>query len=88
LFGRQTLNLDKTELLVLVRPVVVASIEQARDASEEIRGKMLRIGEAFGTGVTPKSSVETQGIPAAAEGVRSDVSTLRFSPVLGSQLPK
>jgi general secretion pathway protein D len=88
LFGRQTLNLDKTELLVLVRPVVVASIEQARDASEEIRGKMLRIGEAFGTGVTSRSSVETQGIPAAAEGVRSDVSTLRFSPVLGSQLPK
>jgi general secretion pathway protein D len=48
LFGKQGLNVDKQELLVLVRPVVINSIEQARDASDEIRNKMLKIKDAFG----------------------------------------
>ncbi len=58
LFGKQSYNVDKQELLVLVRPVVITSFEQARDASEEIRGKMELLRGAM-TGVVGERSSRT-----------------------------
>jgi general secretion pathway protein D len=59
LFGRQGFNVDKTELLVLVRPVVVNSIEQARDASSEIKNKMRFIRESFGEAASIGSPISS-----------------------------
>jgi general secretion pathway protein D len=90
LTGRQTYNVDKQELLVLVRPVVVSTIEQARDASDEIRNKMKLLKESFdpsgssplGTKPTPPLRTEADKTPMI-----SPESGLKISPELRAPSP-
>jgi general secretion pathway protein D len=85
LFGRQTYNVDKQELLVLVRPVVVASIEQARTASDEIRGKMRALKDAFGDSAAllpAPTGAQVLQPQAPVEAKPADSQTLRLSPTL------
>jgi general secretion pathway protein D len=39
-FGTQTLNRDRTELVLIITPKIVSDTSQARQVSEELRGKL------------------------------------------------
>jgi general secretion pathway protein D len=84
LFGRQGFNVDKTELLVLVRPVVVNSIEQARDASSEIKNKMRFIRESFSEALLTDSPVVSS--TAKTEPLIEVQRPLRLTPSLEPSL--
>ena len=83
LFGKQSFNVDKQELLVLVRPVVVGSIEQSRIASDEIRSKMRFLQDSFGELAAPTTTRATDP-NALPKIVPNSVETqqLRLSPTL------
>jgi general secretion pathway protein D len=89
LAGRQSYNVDKQELLVLVRPVVISTIEQARDASDEIRNKMKLLKDSFSVGeIAAPPPVAFQVIPQPFAGSNLTTSPapfreLRISPELG-----
>jgi general secretion pathway protein D len=72
LFGQQIYNTDKQEILVLVRPVVVNSIDDARVASDEMRNKMLLLRDTFGA----------NGIGGMRPLVQPDPNQLKISPSL------
>ncbi len=84
LFGKQVLNVDKQELLVLVRPVVVNSIEQGRDAGEEIRNKMRLLKDAFIEANVPLSKSAPQVLVPQGQ----EPSRLRISSNLGDNPEK
>ncbi len=72
LFGQQIYNTDKQEVLVLVRPVVINSIDEARVASDEMRSKMLLLRDTFGP----------SGIGGVRPLVQPDPNQLKISPSL------
>jgi general secretion pathway protein D len=56
LFGSQSVNVDKQEILVLVRPLVVSSLESSRTVGDEIRNKMQALRSSFPTQLEPIGS--------------------------------
>jgi general secretion pathway protein D len=88
LFGKQGFNVDKQELLVLVRPVVINSIDQARDASDEIRNKMLRIKDAFGDAahLQPRANATAPLLPTSEATENGSSTKLRITQEIGRRI--
>ncbi|MBA4048684.1 MAG: hypothetical protein C0476_09110 [Sphingomonas sp.] len=53
LFGRQAKNIDRTELIVILKPRVVRSIEDGRAVTDELRRKIRSLEPFASTGQMP-----------------------------------
>ncbi len=63
LFGKQTFHNDRTELVVLITPVVINNTDEARQTTDEIRRKLPTLEQYF-----PKRK-EAEPVPAKQEPV-------------------
>jgi general secretion pathway protein D len=69
LFGSQSLNNIRSETLVLVRPIVVNSLEQSREANDEIRNKMHLLKESFSEVLLPTQKDKNPNVGAISPKV-------------------
>jgi hypothetical protein len=60
------LNNIRSETLVLVRPIVVTSLEQSREANDEIRNKMHLLKESFSEVLLPTQKDKNPNVGAVS----------------------
>jgi general secretion pathway protein D len=53
LFGTQSLNRERSELVLLITPKIISDVHQAREVTQELRGKLPMLKDALPPYVPP-----------------------------------